>query len=123
MNNKEFTLKALTELFINGNIAAVDTYWAEDYKQHNPGVPNGNGGLKHLIASFPPGSTYEIGTMAEEGDKIFVHGRYVTAGKSYVAVDIYRIKDGKFTEHWDIIQEEVPAGKTASGNPMFPIED
>jgi len=29
------------------------------------------------------------------------------------------LKDGKVVEHWDVMQEEVPAHKTASGNPMF----
>jgi predicted SnoaL-like aldol condensation-catalyzing enzyme len=26
---------------------------------------------------------------------------------------------GKVVEHWDVMQEEVPAGNTASGNAMF----
>jgi predicted SnoaL-like aldol condensation-catalyzing enzyme len=26
---------------------------------------------------------------------------------------------GKLVEHWDVMQEEVPAFATASGNPMF----
>ena len=29
------------------------------------------------------------------------------------------LKGGKIVEHWDFLQEEVPADKTASGNPMF----
>jgi predicted SnoaL-like aldol condensation-catalyzing enzyme len=27
--------------------------------------------------------------------------------------------NGKLVEHWDVMQEEVPASETASGNPMF----
>jgi predicted SnoaL-like aldol condensation-catalyzing enzyme len=27
--------------------------------------------------------------------------------------------DGKLVEHWDVMQEEVPAEKAVSGNPMF----
>jgi predicted SnoaL-like aldol condensation-catalyzing enzyme len=34
-------------------------------------------------------------------------------------VDIFRVKDGKLAEHWDVLQEEVPTEKTASKNPMF----
>ena len=30
-----------------------------------------------------------------------------------------KVKDGKVVEHWDVMQEEVPASATASGNPMF----
>jgi predicted SnoaL-like aldol condensation-catalyzing enzyme len=36
-----------------------------------------------------------------------------------IAVDIFRVADGKVIEHWDVMQEEVPASATASGNPMF----
>ncbi len=64
--------------------------------------------------------SYEIGMVVAEGDLVMVHGRYVGWGpKPLVAVDIFRVKDGKVLEHWDVMQEEVPADKTASGNPMF----
>jgi predicted SnoaL-like aldol condensation-catalyzing enzyme len=47
-------------------------------------------------------------------------GRYTNwAPKPLVAVDIFRIVDGKLVEHWDVMQEEVPVEKTANGNPMF----
>ena len=36
-----------------------------------------------------------------------------------VAVDIFRIEGGKVVGHWDVIQEEVPAANTASGNAML----
>jgi predicted SnoaL-like aldol condensation-catalyzing enzyme len=29
------------------------------------------------------------------------------------------VKNGKVVEHWDVMQEEVPASATASNNPMF----
>ena len=53
-------------------------------------------------------------------DLVMVHGRYTGWGpKPLVAVDIFRVKDGKVVEHWDVMQEEVPADQTTSGNPMF----
>ena len=55
-----------------------------------------------------------------EGDLVMVHGRYTGWGpKPKVAVDIFRLKDGKVVEHWDVLQEEVPPADTASGNAMF----
>ena len=35
------------------------------------------------------------------------------------AVDIFRVANGKIAEHWDVMQEEVPAGQRASGNRML----
>ena len=39
--------------------------------------------------------------------------------RGMVAVDIFRVKDGKVVEHWDVMQEESSAADTASGNAMF----
>jgi len=36
-----------------------------------------------------------------------------------VAVDIFRVANGKIAEHWDVMQEEVPAAQTANGNSML----
>ena len=58
--------------------------------------------------------------IVAEGDLVMVHGRYVGWGPTpLVAVDIFEVKNGKVVEHWDVMQEEVPASGTASGNPMF----
>jgi predicted SnoaL-like aldol condensation-catalyzing enzyme len=40
-----------------------------------------------------------------------------------IAVDIFRVENGKLVEHWDVLQPEVPADKTANGNPMFTPAD
>jgi predicted SnoaL-like aldol condensation-catalyzing enzyme len=58
-----------------------------------------------------------------EGDLVMVHGRYIGWGpKPMIAVDIFRLADGKVAEHWDVMQEETPASVTVSGNPMFAPE-
>jgi predicted SnoaL-like aldol condensation-catalyzing enzyme len=41
MTNKELVIKAVTEVFINGDATALDRYWSENYVQHNPQIPNG----------------------------------------------------------------------------------
>jgi predicted SnoaL-like aldol condensation-catalyzing enzyme len=49
-----------------------------------------------------------------------VHGRYVGWGpKPMVGVDIFRVANGRIAEHWDVLQEEVPAAQSANGNSMF----
>ena len=66
------------------------------------------------------GLTYEPGMTVADGDLVMVHGRYTGWGpKPMVAVDIFRVENGKVVEHWDVMQEEVPASDTASGNAMF----
>lgn len=123
MNNKELALRAITEVFINRDITAFDRYFSENYKQHNPTFPNGTAFLKQLIPNLPADFNYEPGVVAENGNIVMIHGRYTNwNGKNVIGVDIFKIENGKLVEHWDILQEEVPASESASGNSMFPIE-
>jgi predicted SnoaL-like aldol condensation-catalyzing enzyme len=118
-SNKEVVLRVLKGAFIERDATVVDRYFSPDYVQHNPVIANGPKAIAGLIPTLK-GLSYEIGMVVAEGDLVMVHGRYVGWGpKPMVAVDIFKVKDGKVVEHWDVLQEEVPADKTASGNPMF----
>ena len=122
MTNKELVIKAVTEVFINGDAAALDRYWSENYVQHNPQIPNGREALKQLM-SGGGNMKYEMGLVVADGDFVMVHARITGFGpKPLIAVDIFRVKEGKLAEHWDVLQEEVPAENTASKNSMFPIK-
>ena len=39
--------------------------------------------------------------------------------KNWIGVDIVRIADGVFVEHWDVLQDEVTRAESKSGLPMF----
>ena len=120
MDNKQIALKVLTGAFVDRDPGLVARYFAPDYIQHNPAISDGPAPISGLIASLGKDFSYEPGMAVADGDLVMVHGRYVGWGpKPMVAVDIFRVVDGKVTEHWDVLQEEVPAEKTASGNPMF----
>ena len=121
MTNKELVIKALTEVFINGDATALDRYWSGNYIQHNPQILNGLEALKQMI-SGGGNMKYEMGLVVAEGDFVMVHARITGFGpKPLIAVDIFRVKEGKLTEHWDVLQEEVVTENTVSKNPMFPI--
>jgi len=123
MSNKELVLKAITDVFIKRDISAFDTYFVENYIQHNPGIPNGTEVLKQFIPSLPADFSYEPGIMTENDDIVMIHGRYKNwNGKNMIAVDIFRIENGKIAEHWDVMQEEVASDQSANGNAMFPIK-
>ena len=119
-SNKQVVLKVLKGAFVERDVSVVDRYFSADYVQHNPAIPNGRKAIANLIPTLKEDFFYEPGMVVAEGDLVMVHGRYVGWGtKPLVAVDIFRVKDGKVVEHWDVMQEEVPASATASGNPMF----
>ncbi|KTT27726.1 nuclear transport factor 2 family protein [Pseudacidovorax intermedius] len=122
MNNKELVRTAMTRLFGQRDLGALDDYWDPGYVQHNPRMPNGLGFFRQIIPSLPADFRYEPGLVLEDGEFVSIHGRYVNwSGKTMIGVDIFRVKEGRFVEHWDVIQEEVPATQSLTGNAMFPI--
>ena len=119
--NKALVLEAMTGVFVKRDAAYVDRYFDASYRQHNPAIPNGPEAIKGLLPMLNPELKYEQGMVVAEGDLVMVHGRYTGWGpKPMVAVDIFRVANGKLVEHWDVMQEEVPAAQTQSGNSMFP---
>ena len=122
-SNKDIVLEVLKRAFIDHDPTVVEQYFGANYKQHNPRIPDGPSAIAKMIPTLTA-LTYEQGMAAADGDLVMVHGRYVGWGpKPMVAVDIFRVEDGKVVEHWDVLQEEVPATNTASGHAMFTKPD
>lgn len=118
--NKTLVSNVMAAVFIRRDTSAVEKYFSSTYVQHNPIIPNGRDAIPGLIAGLAKDFTYEPGMIVAQGDLVMIHGRYIGWGpKPMIAVDIFRIADGKLAEHWDVMQEEVPASKTVSGNGMF----
>lgn len=123
--NKRLVSNAMHDLFVTRNAArAVQLYFGKPYLQHNPTIPDGADDLPKIVASLPANFKYEPGIIVADGDMVMIHGLYTGWGpKPLVTVDIFRVKNGKLVEHWDVMQEDVPSSKTKSGRPMFPITD
>jgi predicted SnoaL-like aldol condensation-catalyzing enzyme len=122
MTNQELVRTAIIAVFINRDITAFDKYFSDDYIQHNPYLPNGTAALKLFIPTLSDKFSYEPGKITTADDLVMIHGRYKDwGGKTMIAVDIFKVTDGKIIEHWDVMQEEVNADQSANGNPMFPI--
>ena len=120
---KEQAINYLNAVFNEQDLVKVETFWKDDMIQHNPSMPNGLDVLRGFITSEDNQISYEPGIAMEEGNIVAVHGRYSNwFGKTMIAVDYFRVEDGKFIEHWDVMQEEVPASEAVNGNAMFPIK-
>lgn len=101
---------------------AFAKYVGPTYTQHNPMVPDGIEGavtgLTGLLKQMP-GWKYDFKRVLADGDLVAVHS-HVTTGpddRGMAVVDIFRVKDGKIVEHWDVLQP-VPE-KSANTNTMF----
>lgn len=100
---------------------AFETFVAPDYIQHNPGIADGREAAIAALAPMfsAPGATFEVKRVLVDGDLAVIHlfGRGDPSTKGAAVADIYRLKDGKIVEHWDILQP-MP-DKSANSHPMF----
>ncbi|WP_206606679.1 nuclear transport factor 2 family protein [Steroidobacter cummioxidans] len=118
--NRALVLEAMTALFQRRDPLAVGRLYASEYIQHNPGIPQGREALAKLVAKLPSTVFYEPGMIIAEGEYVAIHGRIRGwAPKPQVVVDIFRVKDGRLAEHWDVMQDEVPTQGSKSGSSMF----
>ena len=72
------------------------------------------------MKALPPEMKYENALILAEGDYVMAHGRYTRPDEpNWIVVDVMRLKDGVFEEHWDVIQDEATKEQSKSGLPMF----
>lgn len=100
---------------------AFQRYVVADYIQHNPGLADGrDAAVAALAPKFAtPGARFDVKRIIVDGDMavIHLHGRTSPDTPGGAVADIYRLKDGKIVEHWDVIQ---PMPTTARNpHPMF----
>ena len=121
-DNKEMVSYFWNEVFNRHNTAVIETMASPSYIQHNPGFADGRKAFEEGVQGFLkefPDSRAEIKHIGADGDLVFIHN-HITLNKSdrgQAAVDIFRVKDGKIVEHWDVIQD-IPE-KSANNNTMF----
>ena len=95
---------------------------ADEYRQHNPRVPNGKKAfVDHFTQFFKdnPQSHARIVRSVANDDLVWLHIHSTNGDqdRGRAIVDIFRVRDGKIVEHWDVIQM-VPE-KSANDNTMF----
>ncbi|MEJ2111718.1 MAG: ester cyclase [Acidobacteriota bacterium] len=108
------------EKVLNGhNLDIVDRYMHDDYIQHNPLAAQGSAGFiefhKNFFAAIPDAKT-TINMIVADGDLVFVYSTYAGTHSGsglmglpptgnrvqYDVVDMFRMREGKLCEHWDV---------------------
>ncbi|RYF61095.1 MAG: hypothetical protein EOO27_03430 [Comamonadaceae bacterium] len=108
--------------FFNRHDPAAASVIAENYKQHNPQVPDGKAAFVDLLtANFAknPNSNATVVRSAVDGDLVYLHVHSTNGpdDSGQAIVDIFRVDNGAIVEHWDVIQ---PVPQTAANsNTMF----
>ncbi|MBD8893860.1 nuclear transport factor 2 family protein [Roseibium litorale] len=114
--NKQIVYHVFKDLLGAGHWEKADQYLSEEYLQHNPNVASGRKTVVDFFTKtlkveprpIPEKLDWPVVSVTAEGDLVVVATRRVVkdptaAGGEYTTTwfDMWRIKDGKATEHWD----------------------
>ena len=114
-HNKQRVREVIDKIVNGGDADLADSYYREDYIQHNPNVPQGLEGLQGLIRQMhrlPNPPRAEIVLINAEDDMVWVlvewsGGDLPGEGpKITKTAEIFRVEDGKMAEHWDVLESK-----------------
>jgi predicted SnoaL-like aldol condensation-catalyzing enzyme len=121
--NKRTVVEFYTRAFTDHEPAdAVAQHVGPEYIQHNPDTPDGRDAFVQsataFIAKFPHVNV-EIKRVIAEGDLVVAHNlvKLSPQDRGMAGADIFRLRDGKIVEHWDV-RQPIPE-KAANANTMF----
>ncbi|MCA9935430.1 MAG: nuclear transport factor 2 family protein [Ardenticatenaceae bacterium] len=122
--NKVLVRSFYEEVLIGGDFDKITDYVsAEKYVQHNPGIADGISGLFTAVQQMmEAGQTMEVRALhllLGEGDFVLGQSEGAFAGAEVTFYDLFRIENGKITEHWDVVEPLLPRDQWQNENGKF----
>ena len=117
--NKRLIEDFANKVFIRHELDGLEEFIREDYIQHNADCTQGLAGFIEFFTTIfnaVPDFSYTVKQIIAEGDFVWIYSR--TTGThtgapwldappngnrlDFDVVDMFRIRDGKIAEHWDV---------------------
>jgi len=113
-------------------VEALETYLSDDFVQHTGRMPPDKQGSIDYLASRAETRAKDNRTsiferVIADGDLVLAHRRVISDSdpRGTAFADLYRVRDGKVVEHWDVVQpipEFSASGRSMTGGPNSPLE-
>lgn len=121
-SNRKLVLDFYDQVFNKHQVAEASRVLSEGYIQHNPGVANGKTPFVNYFNGYfknHPQSKVKVVRSVAQDDLVWlhVHSRGSAHDRGQAVLEVFRVKDGRIVEHWDVIQA-VPE-KSMNANGMF----
>ncbi len=122
MTNIELVRKFIDEVFNAHDLSRLDEFMWDDYMQHSVEAKDGKAGFKEFCEGFFQLEPYmDVKKMFESDDDtvaVFFKCSF-KGGHAAKVVDMYRIRDGKLAEHWDVVQQLTEDDAVNNGRGSF----
>ena len=107
MNHKDSAVEFLKLCAANRISEAYERLVAPDFRHHSPWFRGDADGLREAMeqnAAKNPGKISEVKQAIAEGDRVAVHShvRMNAQDRGSVVVHIFRFRDGRIAELWDL---------------------
>lgn len=122
--NKKLVKKFIKEILIEGQFDKMAGFFdCDNYLQHNTAVPDGVSGLGKALAMMAKQGITMVYTknhmILGEGNFILAVSEGQFGGKHVAYYDLFRVNDGKISEHWDVIEDIPEKSQWKNNNGKF----
>lgn len=113
--NKKLVAEFIQAFYNDKDFSRARELMAEDFVNHRPDVGTGREGtltaFQEQVAANLPEFTLEVVRSGADEDLVWTHNLLQPSpgAAPMVSVDIFRVRDGRVCEHWDVAQP-VPDG-------------
>ena len=111
MTNKEIALNFHSDVFKKHNFENLDAYLHDDFVSHSiyDKITDKRVFIDFFSSFFKsnPDFKSEVKNIIVDNEFVVLHNHNTLNNNSngFVAVDIFKFKNGKIEEHWDVVQE------------------
>jgi len=119
--NKKLVLAFYQKMIGDKDPEAARRYMGATYTQHSAYAKDGFEGVAEFAVMFKrdfPNHRYEVKKVIAEGDMVVLHLHGINGMSPHgeQVVDMFRVRDGKVVEHWDVIQPLPESSQNPNGH-------